>query len=145
MLIKISSVATDATIASLNNFYIALEDSLNEYLSDESFGSINQFRLVIVAVHENLLENNEYCKKNNSSGSFINPFTKKLVNYFSIAIPYSPAKVVSLNESDLRTDLCNEIVHCLEHVTVKIPKGFEFARFAEKIKNFLAVYKNGNF
>lgn len=141
MIIKISSVANEFTISPLNNVYTALEDRLNVYMGDESFGPVSQFTIVIVAVHDDVIANYAYCRKNNKTGSFIHPFNKERISYLSIAVPYAPSKVLSLNDTSLREDLCDEIIRAIVKKEIKIPKGFDFDRFSEKIKLGLEKYK----
>ena len=145
MHITVTSISSQETNKKLNEFSADLEDSLNKYLSVDSFGPINRFMFVIVAVYEDAAENDRFCQKNNKSGTYKHPVTSERVKYFSIAVPYSPEKILSTDKEDLRKNLCSEIIRHIDNPQVKIPKGVEYERFSEKIKLALEIYSKSNF
>lgn len=142
MHIKISSVASSETIVPLNNFYVPLEKSLNARFSSESFGKLDWFMLVIVAVYDEEERNKPLCEKHNKSGSFADPLTKQRHRYMSVAMQIPASKVLSLDEAELQVELCDRLASELLSTSVKVPKGFEFERFVAEAKTALEIYKS---
>jgi hypothetical protein len=145
MHITVTSVSSQETNQKLNKFSVHLEESLNDSLKDEDFGPISRFMFVVVSVFDDKEKNDFFLKKHNKSGTYTHPVTKEKVRYFSIAIPYSPTKILGSSEMELRKDLCAEIIHCIENRQVTIPKGVEYDRFAVKTKLAFANYGKYNF
>ncbi|MQA37924.1 hypothetical protein [Rugamonas aquatica] len=139
MKIKISSVASEETIIPLNRFYTKLEDSLNNYFSKNPSELV--FMFVIVSVYDDKDENYKSCKGHNKSGKVTDPFSKEKFEYFSIAVPYEPRKVLALTEAELREDLCGEMICSLSNTSVKTPKGFDFDHFVSEVRLALEIYK----
>lgn len=141
MHIKLSSVAGSETIVPLNNFYVALQDALNARFSTESFGKLDWFMVVIVAVYDEADRNKRFCDQHNKSGSFADPVTKQRESYMSVAVEIAANKVISLSETELRAELCDRIGAELSRTSVKVSKGFEFTRFVDEMKTALEIYK----
>lgn len=129
----------------LAKFSVALERAVNPLIKDESYGAIARLMLVVVAVYDDPDENLASSKNHNKSGTYKHPVTNERVKYFSLAVPFSPLEISSLSEQELRKKLIAKMVMVIEDPEVKISKGLEYERLAQRLNTLLRIFGEAAF
>jgi hypothetical protein len=146
MKIRVTSVTSSEKNKLVRNATVALEDKLNPVFANSSYGGeIEQFTAVIVAVYSDPPENNQFCKDHNKIGSYKHPFTQEKVKFISFALPFDPEFVEPMTEYQIRVAICPALLNRLRNPGVKIPKQFDYARFAEDLQVLLEIYRRATF
>ena len=141
MRVKITSICSEETLRPLNAFYTKLEDAVNDYLRDMSFGDIGLLMISIVSAFDDESENCKFADTENKIGSFVDPFTKVRVKFITLGLAYPPSRVVLASASELRENLCNAILNRLMGETMAKSKKFDFPAFAQEFKIAVEIYK----
>jgi ribosomal-protein-alanine N-acetyltransferase len=145
MHLTVTSCCSEEAHARLVDFSNSLQDALNPLIVDESYGSTERLMIVIVAVNATREENLAFCKGYNKAGTYTALITKEKVKYCSLAVPFGSDDVVNTPEGMLRRQLIDEIIRVMAHPVTKIPKAFEFARLAERLRLPLELYAQATY
>lgn len=134
MKIRITSVADEEATVAVREPTVAIENALNLFFKDKSYGSVGQFTVVVVAVYSDVQENDAFCKGHNKFGTLNNPFTSEKIKYLSIAIPFDPSLLCTKDSFDIKKDICTATSIRLRNVGMKIPKRFDFEGFVSDME-----------
>ena len=140
MHIRFTSVATEEVGPILGNVGVQIQDALNPFFAEKSFGSIDQFIAVIVAVDSDVAENNRFAKGHNKIGSYKNLLTNERIKYISFALPLDPLAVELMNEEKVRQKVCSALLKRLESPDLKFQKSFDYNRFSEELRLAIKIY-----
>jgi hypothetical protein len=141
MKIKLTTISSEEAGEILGEFCIELEKALNGYCGAKEYGPLNMFVIGIIAVDDDVQENLKFGRTSNASGTTTHPFTREKQKYFSIAVYYSPTKIVELRRQQLKVALCGAIMEELTTTSVKVPKGFELDELVGDIRIAMEIYK----
>jgi hypothetical protein len=143
MKICFSGIAWTDVGTVFSKFAVPLESEFNDTFSHFSYGGeVDQFIGVLVAVDSmvDATQNAKFLSKNNKSGSFKHLLTREKVKFISIAIPYQHEGLEGKTESQLMKIFCADLYKKLDNPEIKIPKGFDYKKFTEDMKNKLSKY-----
>ena len=142
MQIRITSVVCEEALEICRRTSVSVEDALKPLFVERSYGaSIDQFVVVIVAADSDETENAKYCSAHDRVGSYRHLITLARVKFIGFALPYDPVTVVSMTLTEFRAKFCSDLLKRLESPSLKIPKAFDYARFASDLQMPLEILK----
>jgi hypothetical protein len=140
MHIKITSVAAEDIGPVLGRIAVAMEDALNPLFEQKSYGDIDQFMAVVVAVDSDIAENSRFVAAYNKIASFKHPVSLLRFKSISLSLPFDPVYIKSLTESQIRHRLCMVLCEKLGDPGLKISKKFDYKGFVADLRIALAIY-----
>lgn len=139
MNIRFTSVAAEEVGPVLGRITIAIQEALQPIFAEDSFGPIDLFMCVVVAV-DTLPEGNEiFVRAHDKVGSFTNPFTGERQRYLSVALPFDPAKVGLMSDQEIFHSIYVALVARMQEPKLRIPKSFEYLSFSKKLLAAVAL------
>jgi hypothetical protein len=118
-----------------------LEDWLNASVSDGEFGGkLDQFTVFVVCAFDEASENERWAATRDTLGSYKDPFTGQLVKALSIGLPVPPVQLSAVNLEKGLNVVALALREKLRSRPKRVPKGFEYERFAAAASASLAVY-----
>lgn len=140
MHIKITSVAKEEVGPVLGRVAVAMEDALNPLFERKSYGDIDQFMAVVVAVDSDVLENSRFAAAYSKIGSFKQPLTLARIKSISFSLPLDSVYLESLTESQIRQLICVALSVRLDNSGLKISTKFDYEEFAADLRMALEIY-----
>lgn len=141
MHIRITCVTDEKAGILINDTLIELQDSLNLYFIGQKYGAHEQFLIVVVAVDSDASENEKFLKRYNKVGSYKNLVTSEMTKYIGFGIPFDPLAIERMGGNQFRIAFCDALLLKLENPEIKVPKTFEYDRFAADLKIRLEIFK----
>lgn len=145
MKIRFTSVTWSDIGPLIRNVMVMLEDALNPIFANNTFGGgVDQFTTVVVAIDSNSSENDKFCKAHNRVGIDKNPITGKKIKNISVALPFDPGVIKLMTEDQVCLEVCSALINRLNDLGLKkIPKEFNFAKFAIELRDALKIVMHG--
>ncbi|WP_426117470.1 hypothetical protein [Massilia sp. PWRC2] len=140
MHIKITSIATEEVGSVLGRVSVAMEDALNPLFERESYGDIEQFMLVIVAVDSDVAENSRFVAAHNKIRNFRHPATLARFKSMSFSLSFDPVYIESKSESQIRRLVSTGLLAKLDNPGLKIPVKFDYIRFVADLRLAIRIY-----
>ena len=141
MYIRITCVTDEKAGQIINEILVAMQEAFNIFFPDRNYGDLEQFTVVVVAVDSDTAENDKFLKGFNKIGSFKNPFTQNKVKYIGFGIPFDPMAIEKMVDDQFKIALCDALLNRLDNPALKIPKNFDYNRFACDMKDRLEIFK----
>ena len=140
--IRISCIAWKEVTRQFAQVLPALEGALNLALEGKAFGNgIQRMAVVVVAVDAHGAGNEAFCQANHKVGFYDDESSQSRLRQLSLALPFDPNLVEQTGEDELRRQVCDALMQALEHTGLKLPGGFDFARFAVYLRTVLQMYR----
>ena len=145
MQIRVTSVASGEVGETLGVITVGIENALSPLVGPMRFDGVSQFIVVIVAVDSDRLENDKFVRAHNKTGHYRHPITSERVPYISIALPFDPVVLESMTEEQVRQVVCSTLLCQLDQPGVRIPKAFDYERFASTLRTAIEIYARSSF
>ncbi|QDQ27950.1 hypothetical protein FNU76_17260 [Chitinimonas arctica] len=101
--------------------------------------------MVAVAVDSDPLENEKFRKVNDKCGSYTNMLTGEKVKYLGFALAFDPAVIEFADDETVRQLWCAALLERLDNPSIRIPKAFDYERFASDMRIALEIYSKASF
>jgi len=143
MKIRFTSISWEEISELLSKVTVHLEEHFNVLFSDLSYGAdVAQFTAVIVAVDSVIdsTQNEKFTKLHNKSGTYKHLLTGEKIKYISFSLEYRFEDLDGRDESEISKIFCADLSKRMDAPNIKIPKGFDYPKFASAMKDALDKY-----
>ena len=118
-----------------------LEDWLNAALSEGDFGpGLDQFTVFVVSTFDDVAQNERWASARDKLGRLKHPVSGQTLRYLSVGLSIPPARLLP---ADLKKGLsitCRTLREKLNARPRRIPKGFQYERFAAAVSAALGTF-----
>lgn len=141
MKIRITSIAWQGLSDSIGSITVEMEDALSKLFKGLSFGAgIDQLTVVIVSVSSEDSENDRISEGYNKIRRLRHPVTHEQIKSIGLGIPFNYNVVSEMSRSDLRKVICCSVLRKIAKPDIKIPRGFNYEEFSERISAAITTY-----
>ena len=134
MHITITSDSTEDVSLKLREILVNFENLLNKNLESKSYGKIDRFMVVAVAVTSDIVEDNLISKGHSKIGSYRHPISLVRTRFISVALTFDPKVIMFSTADQLFKNLSLSLMRKLDNICVRIPKGFKYSEFSADMR-----------
>ncbi len=141
MRFHVTSITATEVAPCVRDVTVKLRELLNAAMSDGDFGGhLDQVTMVIVSVDDEPEQNERWAKSHRGLGRPKNPFTAETYTELSFAVTISPSKFDGTNLEKALRVASSAFVQTILKRPKRVPKGFDYERFAKGLGAALNVY-----
>lgn len=141
MKFRVTSIAGPENGPLIRDATVRLQDWLNATLEDGEFGlGLEKFTFIVVSVFDEPEENERWAKAHRKLGSFTHQATGERVRDLCAAAAIPPQLFGSQQLVENLEIICRAMRAEITQRPKRLPKGFEYERFAAAVNAALEVY-----
>jgi len=143
MRFRVTSITGSEEGALVGGVTVALEDSLNEQLSQRDFGSnLDQVSIVVVSAFDEILQNERWAASRCRLGHLTNQFTAERIRSLSFGVPVKREVVLCLHADKLSSYIRAEIVRVVSVRPRRVAAGLDYPALSSAIEEVAVKHAN---
>jgi hypothetical protein len=139
--IRVTCITAEEVGSLVGEVALKFQDWLGAALSDGEFGGrLDQVTMFIVSVDDDVGENARWTRPRNGLGRVKNPFTGETFSNLSLAVAIPPSKFAQTTLKEALAVASSAFSERILERPRRVPKGFEYERFAKGLSTALGAY-----